>query len=348
MSTDTIKNWTGDYLLTIAIPTYNRNEILEKNIRLLLPQLSDECKLLIIDNNSDILVEETLTSVLSEFPEIDARIIRNRANIGAEANFLRCFEYCETEWLWILGDDDDVGEDAVKIILSTIREHQHLAFLNFYTEVRTYPVRTEKILARGLNEFLEKLDFIGSIIFVSASVYNVNRIIPQIRWGYSMIISNAPLVAMLFMSLGNNELCLFSPKQIVAIGCGTTPLTQLSYPLLAALELPLLLDLPINPAAHRLLTRQMSKVAHKWLTIPCITNHLAHKGYFENNYEESLRYYKQISQRLFSLDKSIMIQLMKYMGYLFVRYPRIFVPLLDITYKRLRGMEYKYNPNIAL
>ena len=331
--------------LTVAIPTYNRNEILKKNIRLLLPQLTDECKLLIIDNHSDIPVEETVKPVLSEFPEIDVRIMRNRANIGGESNILRCFEYCETEWLWILSDDDDVKEDAVKTVLSTIGEYQDFLFLNFYTEDRIYPFRTEKILTKGLNEFLEKLDTICSIIFISVSVYNVNKIIPQIRWGYSLESSCAPLVAMLLMSLGNDGLCLFSPKQIVTASSGTTPLTQQEYPLLAALGLPLLLDLPINPAAHRLLTRHISKVAHKWLTVPTITNYLAHKGYFENNYEESLRYYKWISQRLFSLDKSIMVRLMKYIGYLFVRYPRIFVPLLDITYKRLKGTEYKYNPN---
>jgi glycosyltransferase involved in cell wall biosynthesis len=330
--------------LTVAIPTYNRNEILKKNIRLLLPQLSDECKLLIIDNNSDIPVEETLKPVLSEFTEVDARIIRNRANIGGNANFLRCFEYCETKWLWILSDDDGVRGDAVRTVFSTISEHQNLAFLNFYTEGGTYPVRTEKILTKGLNEFLEKLDFMCSIIFISASVYNVNKIIPQIRWGYAMESSYAPLVAMLLMSLGNNRLSLFSPKQIVTIGGSTTPLTQQEYPHGIALRLSLLLWLPINPAAHRLLTRQISKVIHKWLTVPSITNYLAHKGYLENNYEEALRYYKQISQRLFSLDKSIMTRLMKSIGYLFVRYPRIFVPLLDITYKRLKGMEYKYNP----
>lgn len=330
--------------LTVAIPTYNRNEILKRNIRLLLPQLSDECKLLIIDNNSDIPVEETLKPVLSEFPEIDVRMIRNRANIAGDANFLRCFEYCETKWLWILSDDDDVREDAAKIILSTISEYQDFLFLNFYTEARAYPVRTEKILTKGLNEFIEKLDFICSIIFISASVYNVNKMIPQIRWGYSMTSSSAPLVAMLLMSLGNNGLCLFSPKQIATIGGGTTPLTQQEYPHGIALRLSLLLDLPMNPAAHRLLTHQISKVIHKWLTVPSITNYLAHKGYLENNYEEALRYYKQISQRLFSLDKSIMTRLMKSIGYLFVRYPRIFVPLLDITYKRLKGMEYQYNP----
>jgi len=331
--------------LTVAIPTYNRNEILKKNIQLLLPQLTDECKLLIIDNHSDIPVEETLKPVLSEFPDIDFRIIRNRANIGGDANFLRCFEYCETEWLWILSDESGARKDAVKTILSTISEHQDFIFLNFYTEARTYPVRTEKILAKGLNEFLEKLDFICSIIFISASVYNVNRIISQIRWGYSMTSSYASLIAMLLMSLGNDGLCLFSPKQIAKIGGDTTPLTQQEYPLNAALGLPLLLDLPINPAAHRLLTLQISKIAHKWLHVPTIANFLAHKGYFENNYEESLRYYRQISKRLFSLDKSLMIRLMKYIGYLLVRYPTIFVPLLDITYKRLKGTEYKYNPN---
>jgi GT2 family glycosyltransferase len=36
--------------LTIAIPTYNRNELLLRHLAHLLPQLNERCRLLILDN----------------------------------------------------------------------------------------------------------------------------------------------------------------------------------------------------------------------------------------------------------------------------------------------------------
>lgn len=85
--------------LTIAIPTFNRNEILEKHIQFLLPQISEECTLLIIDNCSMVSVENTIGYLLSKYPLLNYKIIRNKVNIGGNANILRCVELCETEWL---------------------------------------------------------------------------------------------------------------------------------------------------------------------------------------------------------------------------------------------------------
>ena len=53
-------------MITIAIPTYNRNRTLKENLRLLLPQLTDRCRLLIIDNCSDTPVAETLADLLPD------------------------------------------------------------------------------------------------------------------------------------------------------------------------------------------------------------------------------------------------------------------------------------------
>ena len=117
--------------LTIAIPTYNRNDILEQNIGLLLPQLNSDCKLLIIDNHSSIPVEETLNPYILKFPHVSIEVIRNRVNVGGNANVLRCIEFCETEYLWILSDDDPVLNNAVETIFKYIHGTQVYDFVNF-------------------------------------------------------------------------------------------------------------------------------------------------------------------------------------------------------------------------
>ena len=48
-------------LLTICIPTYNRKEKIQKQVRKILPQLTDEVILVVNDNNSSYDIYELFT-----------------------------------------------------------------------------------------------------------------------------------------------------------------------------------------------------------------------------------------------------------------------------------------------
>src|SRR5207302_549928 len=115
----------------IAIPTYNRNRFLVETVQRLLPQLSAACRLLIIDNCSDEPAAEALRPVIGAETDAPVRIVRNGVNVGAIANIMRCFELCETEWMWLLGDDDRPEPDAVSTILAHIRSQPAALFFNF-------------------------------------------------------------------------------------------------------------------------------------------------------------------------------------------------------------------------
>ena len=119
-------------MITIAIPTFNRNTEVVETIKAVLDQFSANCQLLILDNASDTSVEMSLAKQnihLSGRERI--RLIRNSVNVGAQANLLRCIELCTTEWLWILGDDDIPKKNAVELILSEIKTHSDFTFLNY-------------------------------------------------------------------------------------------------------------------------------------------------------------------------------------------------------------------------
>ena len=62
-------------MLTVAIPTFNRNHLLLACVERLLPQLG-ECELLIIDNCSDTPVETTLGPWLERLGTAKVRIVR--------------------------------------------------------------------------------------------------------------------------------------------------------------------------------------------------------------------------------------------------------------------------------
>jgi hypothetical protein len=54
---------------------------------------------------------------LQQYPHIDAQLVRNKFNIGANANILRCLELVRNPWVWILGDDDLPLPNAIETIL---------------------------------------------------------------------------------------------------------------------------------------------------------------------------------------------------------------------------------------
>jgi hypothetical protein len=66
-------------------------------------------------NVANYLKEQIGHNVLDE-----VEVIRHKTNIGGDANFQRCFELCNTPYIWMLGDDDKIENNALEIILKEI------------------------------------------------------------------------------------------------------------------------------------------------------------------------------------------------------------------------------------
>lgn len=183
-------------MLTIAIPTYNRNNEVVETIASVLPQLSDLCKLLIIDNHSDVAVSKSLQEKKIKFVDkLNVRLIRNSINVGSQANLLRCIEVCETEWLWILGDDDIPSSDAVELIMNDLAKHVDLTFLNYCSPIHK---REEEVISSGITEFLESFEDWAQINFTSLCILNATKIKPFLRFGFSYAYSWSCINACLF------------------------------------------------------------------------------------------------------------------------------------------------------
>lgn len=194
-------------VLTIAIPTYNRNVQIQKQIRLILPQLTDEVKLVVYDNCSE-------TPIRKLFNKDEIRlftIIRNPTNIGGDANIARCHEFCDTEWLWVLGDDDFVSNDAVSIVLSNIKEHPNVVWMNFETKIT--------LMIDNSKSFLESLGSIqdfGDSFWISKCIYNNFKLKPYIYYYYTNLSSMVGQIIMVIKyALDNDDFsCLKSDKNI--------------------------------------------------------------------------------------------------------------------------------------
>lgn len=313
--------------LTIAIPTYNRNETLLQNLHHLAQQLSPACRLLILDNCSDIPVSETLSGFSRQFPEIALQVIRNKANIGANANVLRCFELCDTEWLWVLGDDDEVTPHAIETIFTYTALYPASVFFNFSSDIY---LREELFSTHGVAEFVHRFESFPNVLFISSGVYKVAAFTPYLRLGYSSIYSMAPHFAMLLSTLGQDGQCCLAPEQIVR-WVPPPPHQQWSF-LTLGLGVMTLLDLPLNPVVRSDLAR---KIVRGLPRLNYFVIHLVMLSRKQKDPRTALYLFDQLSHRLYAYNATLPERIKLMLSRLMIRFPNATARL----YKLLRGRE---------
>jgi glycosyltransferase involved in cell wall biosynthesis len=204
-------------ILTIAIPTYNRPDRIRNTISALLPQLTAQVKILVLDNCSPVNVQDHLKEQIGGDVLDKVEVIRHRVNIGGDANFQRCFELCETPYIWMLGDDDRVEANAVALILEELNnfKDQDLIGINFNSNCCKVE-RKSAVTISSTAELAEKLDFFGNWLFISTSVYKTEEYLKHIRyqaWGaYSMASQLVPPM----LAISNHKTLVLSEKYIVS------------------------------------------------------------------------------------------------------------------------------------
>jgi glycosyltransferase involved in cell wall biosynthesis len=331
--------------LTIAIPTYNRNEIFKKNLMLLLPQLTADCQLLIIDNSSDKPVEEDLKDILINFNNNPIKIIRNHYNIGLTGNIIRCFELCEDPWLWILGDDDEVKEGAIEQIFIDIKKYKDIHFINYAWDAPSF-LRKDNITTRGIDDFIDNFETLGVVLFISAGIYNTKKITNYLSFGNFFQTTYAPHLAMLFLSIGNEGCCVLSHKQIVINKGFDTP-EILRWDQIFIYQMTILLRLPLSPSALFKLKKKLEQLTRVW-TITHLIFTLVQIGSTEKSTKRTLILYDDIVRSFFYLDKRLISKVIIIIGYTIVKYPFLFNPLLQSIYKIKRGKSFKSITNLRI
>lgn len=319
-------------LLTVAIPTYNRNQTLLRTVRALLPQLTEQCNLLILDNCSDVPVAETLQGI-AEVAAGQLRIVRNKVNIGLTANLLRCFEMCETEWVWLLGDDDFLQPDAIETIFHYLALHPESLLFNFPVD----HVRKQLTLTTGLAELVGNLDGLSDIAFISSSVYKVAAILPNLKFGYQFAYTMHPHLAALLVTVGDNGACCLVNRQIADRGPTPVQLEQQWSLVNLALGFPTLLDLPLKPAIREDLAQKLLAAPNgeDAIGIHALAYQLLLMAIKHGDRRSAVYYFDQICGRWYYFDRSAKrrIQLLGYR--LMLRYPG----LVRHVFRLVKGRE---------
>ncbi len=229
----------NNFSLTIAIPSFNRLDNAKQTVRSLLPQTSGTgIKLLVLDNASpiDYQVEFFEDEDLSQAIINGSLVIhRNSVNLGMSANFLRAFEMAESDWLWILSDDDQLHPQAVKKLISSIHSYGgECGFIKF-SSTRSKPRDSEyKII--NVKEFIDfnsqSADDFNGFIFISNGVYRLKLFKPFVRVGYEHAHTYVPHFMMIAAYMINGGRLVIIDSEIVRY---VVPKVGYSYGIVAGL-----------------------------------------------------------------------------------------------------------------
>lgn len=180
-------------MLTIAIPTYNRLAALRTALVDLSAQICAGCRVIVVDNHSSPPVSSALTAREME----GVRVIVNEVNVGLAGNIRRCFEVCETDWLWILGDDDRIESSAVQSVLSQIKADPSSSFIHFGSPLGLH---TSDFAMRSVPECVARVS-ISALLFISTGVYNARKLKPFYGVLHTAAHTTGPHMALVLVAL---------------------------------------------------------------------------------------------------------------------------------------------------
>ncbi|MBK1986694.1 glycosyltransferase family 2 protein [Sphaerospermopsis aphanizomenoides BCCUSP55] len=123
-------------LLTIAIPTYNRANLLDRQLEWLSKAIKgyeSDCEILVSDNCSTDNTQEIIKKWQENLNNVTFKSNRNIENLGVMRNIIYCLSSATTKYVWTIGDDDPIQERAISYVIDKIKniENLSLLFLNF-------------------------------------------------------------------------------------------------------------------------------------------------------------------------------------------------------------------------
>lgn len=174
----------SEAMLTIAIPTYNRpNEltgsldILAKQYNSLSYEKQQKITFIVSDNASNI-ANYNINELIDKYKNLPIKLIRQEKNIGPTNNFEYCYNVADSDYIWILADDDYLIDGSLIDILSTLEvELPDLIFLPFHPT--GFSSGGKYVIHFDRNDLLKQLGveptLISSIILKKALLCNITQ-----------------------------------------------------------------------------------------------------------------------------------------------------------------------------
>jgi glycosyltransferase involved in cell wall biosynthesis len=154
-------------LLGIAIPTYRRPGQLRQCLESVIRSAGvHEVPVCVIDDSGDMTNSEVRSWFLSAYP--GAHWITNTSNKGIDGNILNAVDLCDSEYVWLLGEDDRLRADAVPYVLRVMDQCGDVPFVFVNYASVDGDIKVE-LKPRAVNLISDQL--VSSEIFASEYVW---------------------------------------------------------------------------------------------------------------------------------------------------------------------------------
>ena len=161
---------SSSILLTIAIPTFKRPELLKLALDSAVNQsFRGKYEILVVDNCNEDKFKKKVDLILNSFHKNEnIRFIRNKTNLGMFGNWNKCLESAKGKYVSILNDDDLLNYNFVENVLKDIDGSKMLIYDH---QLIGEDLKAKKIGGR-LRSIIEKLDLKKKKkIFLSDLIY---------------------------------------------------------------------------------------------------------------------------------------------------------------------------------
>lgn len=202
-------------MLTFAIPTWNRVDKVQKCIDSILAQIMDDSiKIAVYDDCSTDDTREILKSYQEKHPQTFYYKLGTERK-GVSHSFYNTFHMPETEWTWIMGDDDMLAPGGLAVVLNIIKTGKYSMIHGAET---TRCANTNSIYPGTLLDLSCSIGFLDVTGFMSCNIIKS----ALLRKGYESknmdIYSKASFAhSLVMMEVLANEMCVFADIPIVEL-----------------------------------------------------------------------------------------------------------------------------------
>lgn len=197
------------FLLSICTPTYNRAELFQKSLEILLPQVSkfrDKVSIHIFDNASTDGTEAMIRTLSAKY-DVAVDYFRQPENVGLERNYAKATSMSDGRYTFIMCDDDLFAPNFIKTIIEYIDVEEEFSLIHFnwmhgdenYRTLYVQNKEYEKDVYMSVDDFfryaLASPNFSSSVI-INTSAWNLG--LPDFDeydgngyWGFARLLKGA-------------------------------------------------------------------------------------------------------------------------------------------------------------
>lgn len=161
-------------ILTIAIPTYNREFFLDRCLKYIHLQIKDlPIEIIVSDNASTDNTAEIVNKYIID--GLPIRYIKNEKNLGADLNIVQCYKEAKGKYVVAFGDDDFFLDQSLAKLINVLSNGDYgVVYVNnenYYQNFNTcFGNELDYVIFKDGLGFLKKVNYYTT--FISGNIVN--------------------------------------------------------------------------------------------------------------------------------------------------------------------------------